>query len=95
LAVSTANVSPSVVFRHPHGAQLLGQVDRPGPLRECRFHGAIDLGIIGKQLQTRAGADAVVGDGQHDAPGVAVVGHFVAGAFAELFANVRGRRGVR
>ena len=77
---------------HPHRAELLGQVDRLGPLGERRLDAAVDLGVLGQKLQPRAGADAVVGERQHDALGVGVVGDLVAGAFAELLADV-GRGG--
>ena len=55
----------------------------------------LELVIVGEHLQPRAGADAVVGQGRDDPPGVAVVGDLVAGAAAEngADAGVVGRIG--
>ena len=79
---------------HPHRSQLLRQVDRFAPGGEGRLDAAVGLGILAQQLQARARADAVVGDGQHDALGVGVVRHLVAAPLTELAANVRRGRTV-
>ena len=54
-----------------------------GPEHELLLDQPIGLVIVGEHLQPRAGADAVVGQGRDDPPGVAVVGDLVAGAAAE------------
>jgi len=76
----------------PHRAEFLGQVDRLGPPGERLLDAVVRVAVLGEQLQTRTGADAVVGDGQDDPLGVGVVRHLVAAALAEFAADVgRGR----
>ena len=65
---------------HPHRAEFFGQTDGFGPLHEGLFDPSIGLGIGGQHLQSRPGADHIIGQGQHDAAGITVVGHLVARA---------------
>ena len=71
-----------------------------GPRGERRFHMAVGLRVLRQHLQARTGADAVVGQRQHDAARVGVVGDLVAGVVPESAAHCRrigglGREAVR
>ena len=95
LAVSTAKASPSVLLAIRMVRSLPARSTALAHCGERRLDAAVRLGVVGQKLEPRAGADAVVGDGQHDALGVAVVGHLVAAALAELACGRRARRRCR
>jgi hypothetical protein len=70
--------------------QLLGQADRRRPLRPGLLDLAVGVRVGRPQLQPRAGADQVVGEGQGDAAGVGVVGDLVPRPAAEDRADLVG-----
>jgi len=69
--------------RHPHCAELLGQSHGLRPAAESVFDAVVGVPVGRQQLQARASADHVVGQREHDAAGVAVVGDFVAGSVSQ------------
>ncbi len=73
---------------HSHGSQLARQVHRLGPGSEVGFDLAVNLRVVGEHLKTRACADAVVGQCQHDPAGVRIVGHLVACPAAEYSPDI-------
>ena len=79
---------------HAEEPELLGQTDRRGPSRPGLFDGGTRFGRIADQLETRAGADHVVGDREDDPLGVGVVRELVPGPIAELAADLGGHRRV-
>ena len=80
--------------RHPQSAELLGEMHRFLPAPPVVLDSSVEAVLVRQHLQPRAGTDRIVRQGEHDALGIGVVGHFVAGAGAKNLPHRRVRLGV-
>ena len=83
LLVRIANASPSVARAIRIVRSFSARPTALAHTAERLLDLPVGVGVVGEHLQTRARADDVVGQRQHDPAGVAVVGHLVAGAVAQ------------